>query len=307
MTNFVRRPYAGAADLQAMIGLTAARPAESVADYPSIVDLQELFGTPGLGLQARLWEAAEGRLAGFAFLTSTSGGLNMEIAAQATSSDLGTQMIIWAEAHFRETYEGPEGSRILRVGCRDDDSERIALLERHGFAPVSWHTVTMVRPLDEPVPAPRLPEGFTIRHLAGPQEVDQVVALHRAAFGTTNMTVEQRLAMIHTPEYDQELDLVAVAPDGSLAAYLMCHFSRQENALTGCSEGYTDPVATHPAFQRQGLARALLLTGLRLLKDRGLELAKLSTGSDNISMQETAHSAGFQVDSVKLQYAKEVN
>ena len=307
MTGYVSRPYAGADDLRAMIGLTAARPAERVADYPSIVDLQELLGEPDSGVRARLWETAEGRLAGFALLTSTSGGLDMEIAAQAASADLGMQMIIWAEACFRENYEGPEGSRILRVGCRDDDGQRIALLDKHGFAPVSWHTVTMVRSLTEAVSEPQLPEGFTIRHLAGPQEVDQAVALHRAAFGTTHMTVGQRLAMIRTPEYDQDLDLVAVSPDGTLAAYVLCHFSRQENALTGCNEGYTDPVATHPAFQRRGLARALLLTGLQLLKDRGLELAKLITGSDNIPMQKTARSAGFHVDSVKLQYAKEVS
>ena len=307
MTGFTSRPYAGVEDLQALIGLTVARSPERIADYPSIVDLQEMFGTPDPELHARLWQTAASQLAGFALLTPARGGLVMEIADQAIVSDLGAEMISWAEAHFLETYRVPEGSRILRVGCYKSDSERIALLERHGFAAGSWHTVTLVRSLDEPIPASRLPAGFTIRHLAGPQEVDELVALHRAAFGTTHMTVEQRLAMIHTPEYAQELDLVAVAPEGSLAAYAMCHFSRQENALTGCNEGYTDPVATHPEFQRRGLARALLLTGLRLLKNRGLELAKLTTGSDNIPMQETAQSAGFHVDSVKLQYAKEVS
>ena len=43
------------------------------------------------------------------------------------------------------------------------------------------------------------------------------MALHRDAFGTTRMTVEGRLAMMRDPEYRSELDLVAVAPDGSRA------------------------------------------------------------------------------------------
>jgi hypothetical protein len=41
---FVSRPYAGPADLAAMIELlVAVRPAERITDYPSIVDLHEIL------------------------------------------------------------------------------------------------------------------------------------------------------------------------------------------------------------------------------------------------------------------------
>jgi len=150
----------------------------------------------------------------------------------------------------------------------------------------------------------KLPTGFAIRHVAGEHEVEALVALHRAAFGTENLTVEDRLSWMRTPEYDPTLDLMAVTPDGALAAYCMCHISHEENARSGRSEGYTDPIATHPAFQLRGLARALLLTGLDLLRPRRVETAVLGTSSDNFAMQQTALSVGFCVQMTKLWFAK---
>jgi len=167
----------------------------------------------------------------------------------------------------------------------------------------------MIRPLNgdnEPIPAPQVPAGFVVRHVAGGHEVEPLVALHRAAHGTDNLTVKDRLTWMRMPEYEPELDLIAVAPDGTFAAYCMCSISQEENARTGRNEGYADQVATHPAFQRQGLARALLLTGLHLLKQRGVDTAVLGTSSENTAMQQTATSVGFRVQSTKIWFAKQV-
>jgi mycothiol synthase len=171
---------------------------------------------------------------------------------------------------------------------------------------LSWSKSTLhcARSLSDPIPEPRVPEGFGIRHVAGEHEAEALAALHRAAFGTENMTTEGRLSWMRTPDYDPELDLVAVAPDGTLAAYVFCSISEEENALSGREDGYTDPVATHPAFQRRGLARALLLTGFRLLKRRGVETAHTSTGSWNVAMRQTARSVGYRVESTTIFFKK---
>jgi hypothetical protein len=78
-----------------------------------------------------------------------------------------------------------------------------------------------LRTLDEPIPEPALPPGFTIRAVAGEAEVAARVALQREAFGRTNQTVEGRLAFMRDPAYVPDLDLVAVAPDGTLAAFVV--------------------------------------------------------------------------------------
>ena len=93
-------------------------------------------------------------------------------------------------------------------------------------------------------------------------------------------------------------------PDGTLAAYCVCWFSEEENALTGRKDGHTDPIATHPAYQRRGLARALILTGLSLLKEKGLETARLGTARENLGMLRTAESVGFRIVSETLWFSK---
>jgi mycothiol synthase len=308
MTAFTSRPYAGAADLQAMIDLLiAARPPERITDYPSIVDLQELLGGSAIQANTCLWEDAAGRLIGFAILYVTYNKLLFEVAPWVTGGDVEAQMIAWGMERMQQAGHGRGEPITLEASCHEDNTERFALLERHGFVAQETRTLHMIRPFDdnEPIPEPQVPEGFVIRHVAGEHEVEPLVALHRAAFGTENATVEGRLSWMCAPEYDAELDLVAVAPDGTFAAYCMCSISAEENVFTGRNEGYTDPVATHPAFQRRGLARALLLTGFQLLRQRGVDAAVLGTSSENTAMQQAAKSVGFRVQSTTIFFTKQ--
>lgn len=164
----------------------------------------------------------------------------------------------------------------------------------------------MTRPLHEPIPTPQVPPEFTIRHVLGKEEAEALAALHRAAFGSEVMTTENRLAMMRVPEYDPTLDWVATAADGSLAAFVMGSISAEENALTGIQRGYTDPVGTHPSYQRRGLARALLLTGLQVLKQRGMTEAALSTSSQNNAMQSTAQAVGYRITGKMLLFHKQL-
>jgi mycothiol synthase len=286
--------------------LVAVRPAERIVDYPSIVDLREMLDTSEVQANTSLWEDGNGQLVSFAVVRLTYGTLFFEIAPQACNGDLAAQMVAWGVERVRNAGQESKEPTSMRMSCRDDNLERVALLERLGFERQEQYTLHFARLLSDPIPEPQVPEGFGIRHVDGEHEAEALVALHRAAFGTENMTVEGRLSWMHTPDYDPELDLVAVTPDGALAAYVFCSISEEENALTGRGDGTTDPVATHPAFQRQGLARALLLTGFHLLKQRGVETAHTSTGSWNVAMQRAARSVGYCVESKTIFFEKQV-
>ncbi|MBN1810331.1 MAG: GNAT family N-acetyltransferase, partial [Anaerolineae bacterium] len=274
-----------------------------ITDFPSPVDLHELLALSDVQDNTRLWLGADGELVGFAFVDQYA-NLRFEIDRQAAPPDIESEMIGWGVACMQRVAVERGEACTLDASCSEDDSERIALLERHGFVRQEIRSLHLVRSLSEPIPAPQVPVGFGLRHVTGEQEVQALVALHRAAFGSESMTVEERLAMMRVPEYDLELDWVAVAPDGRLAAYCMCSISQEENRRSGRNEGYTDPVATHPDFQQQGLARALLLTGLHKLKQRGMDTASLGTSSENVAMQRAAQAVGFRVQSTTLWFAK---
>jgi ribosomal protein S18 acetylase RimI-like enzyme len=292
--------YRNSVDLQAIIVLiTQVRPRQRLADYPGLVDLQELLSLPEVQARTRLWLDEQNNLAGYAFVDEMS-NLYFE-AGPGVYSALEESLLDWAIVEARQAAQERQHSDTPGISCRSDDLRKMALLESRGFSrlPGALH---MVRPLGDPIPAPVLPPGFTIRPGRGAEEAEAWVALHRAAHGTDYMTVERRLSIIAVDEFDPALDLVAVAPNGRLAAYCIGSISARENTLTGRKNGYTDPVATHPDFQRRGLCRALLCAVMRLLRERGMDTARLSTSQENLAMRSAAEAVGYQVEAETYWY-----
>jgi len=297
------RTYAGADDLQQVVDLLSrVRRPERIADYPSMADLNELLCLPAIQANTRLW-FDKGQIIAFALVDSYN---NLSFEYQEANSDLQAEIVQWGVECIKRKPHRVEEPLTLDASCREEDRDRIALLERHGFVRQAVRSLHLARPLREPIPQPTLPAGFEIRTLKGRDEVEEWVRLHRAAFGTERMTIEERLAMMSGTDYSPELDLVMTGPDGRLAAYCMCQIFREENARTGRNEGYTDPVATHPECQGRGLAKALLLTGLHLLQERGVETALMGTSSENETMQRAAMAVGFRVKSTTVWFAKPV-
>ena len=167
MTTLVSRAYAGPQDLTAILALmVSVRPADRIAVYPGIIDLHELLALPEVQANTRLWLAADGAVVAFAIVDHYC-NLLFEHTPNAAGLDLESQLVAWGEACVRRTFQPGVASGTLDASCSGEDSERIAWLERNGFIPQEIRTLRMIRPLDEPIPAPQLPEGFSIRSVAG--------------------------------------------------------------------------------------------------------------------------------------------
>jgi mycothiol synthase len=303
------RAYTGPQDLEAMLRLIKQRPPEWVAEFPGIIDLQELLATPKIQANTRLWTDPDGALVCFAFLDGDqiSASVTFELPPGWNNAAIASEVIAWAEASIRKASPARTGNFPLEASANSENIERIALLEGLGFEHQSGGIVHMERSLDNPIEEPQLPQGFLIRPIKGEAEAGAWVSLHRAALGTENMTLEYKLAMMRTQSYDPKLDLVAATVDGGLAAYCVCFFNPEENALTGRKVGHTDPIATHPDFRRKGLSKALMLTGLFLLRARGMDIAHLGTSCENIGMIRTAKSVGFCITQSVSCYTKPID
>ena len=297
MRQITNRLYEGEKDFQIILDLLVRlRPVPHINDYPVKVDLEERFASAMICENTRLW-FDDGQPIAWAFVDEFN-NLLWELNDQYEET-LGVEIIAWGEACVRKTLTKNE-SKNLDASCREDFASRISFLRRHGFLQTKDRSIYMMRPLSEPIPNPTLPPGFIIRPIKGIEEAEAVAAMHRAAFGTDYMTTENRLAIMSTSEYDPSLDLLAIAPGGEIAAYCSCSIKEGEK------RSMTDPVATHPQYQQRGLARALILTGMKLLKERGMESAHLGTSGENIAMQKAAASVGFRVEHQTLWYSKEV-
>ena len=289
-----------------MTALTQALRAAGQMVYPIAADLYEELADLEVQAAVRLWEDDRRQLVGFAYVSQYQNLVDVFEAGEFTPA-IETEMVDWAVTAMQRRNQESGKTETLDASALESDLPRLAFLERHGFQRQAESSILMACPLDQPIPAPQLPPGFSIRPMSGEAEIEAYVALHRAAFGTGNMTVEYRRTIMSAPDFIPELDLVAVAPNGELAAFCVCQiFPDDAPRAGGHKEGWTDPMGTRPTYQRLGLAKALILTGMRLLKERGMDMAILGTSSQNLAMQRTAEAVGFRKATNTLWYCKAV-
>lgn len=289
----IKTPLHTADDLQSMRELTARSGRRSSAD------LDEVMQLTGVRARTRLWKEG-GRLAAFAFVDDFN-NLFFEIEPASRTDPLEDEIVAWGIACVKKDHaEG--GQRTLDICLDADDLPRLAMLERRGFERVEFRSLHYSRSLREPIREHPFPRGFSLRCAEGEGEVEALVELHRAAFGTLNMTMEERLAIMRAPRYERELDLLAVSPDGELAAFCICWLEDADGQV-----GFTDPIGVRPRYHRLGLGKAIVTAGMKMLKDRGAQAVELGTGSDNLAMQGLAESLGFVVTSEKVWLSKGVN
>jgi ribosomal protein S18 acetylase RimI-like enzyme len=295
MVTLTSRPYAGITDLEPLIDLLLlCRTIGGLDPWPPIGEIRRHLGavTPGVIADTLLWEDNAGAVLAFASVWDGE-ILLYSIHPRAQSDDLLGQILAWGRTRAQRHAERCGERATLCIPLRDDDRREASLLERQGFTPEAWSTLRMARALDTPIPDPAVPDGFSIRQLAGEGELTAIVALHQAIF-TAPSAGEERLALMHDSTYRPDLDLVAVAPDGAFAGFCICSISAEEDRRHGRHEGWIELIGTHPRFRRRGLGQALLLTGLQRLMLYGVDTALLGMTSWNTPARQLYTTNGFR-------------
>jgi mycothiol synthase len=288
--HFTARPSAGEPDLRRMYDLAAA----ARADALHVADLPWRLASPSARMpeRTRLWEDASGNLIAWAVLQFPWHCLDYVVHRDARSTGLEATVLAWACAFLEAEAADRDGGLPFYVSAREGDIERIAAVERAGFVRDNWAYVHLTRDLDRPIPEPNPPPGIIIRPLAGERDVEAYVATHRAAFGSTNMTVAWRLTTLRQPWHTPELDLVAVAPDGTLAGFCVCWITPP---LAEGRVAQVEPLGILPGYRRQGLGRALLLEALRRARSLGATHMEVNAESYNDASRRAYTSVGFRL------------
>jgi mycothiol synthase len=170
------------------------------------------------------------------------------------------------------------------------DATRRRLLEQRGYEKMPYGGgLWRLRFGSKPLPPPVWAAGYALRTTRPGDEGDsQAVAdLLNAAFNRTSHTAaEYRAFTTMAPSFRHDLDLVAEAPEGSLAALVgMIYDEANRFALF-------EPVCTHPDHRRRGLARALMFEGLRRVKALGATDVYVGTG-DQVPANRLYEAVGF--------------
>ena len=295
-------PYTGPADQAAMAALVRAFPADNL----HVTDLPYRFSSWAFDdpRNAARWVDAAGQLAAWAVLQTPFWALDYAYRPDADPA-VHHQILAWASDRARSALDTPSGRPSWFANVFTGQAQRRRDLEQAGFACVadigedSWSKVLLRRA--EPAPAaPALPAGFSLRPLAGADEVSAYVDLHRAVFESTNMTVDWRARTLRHPAYHPELDLVAVAPDGRLAAFCVGWF--QAGPLPS---GQIEPMGVHSDFRQLGLGRAILSEAVRRLVNLGVAHIDVETDSYRNAAFELYEAVGFRVIQDVLVYRQD--
>jgi mycothiol synthase len=320
LTTYQSRAYAGESDLPAITALlNLCDTVDKLDDSYTEDDLRQEFDSPDLDTakDLRLWEDAEGRLAGFGQMwipketEKVDGGLYVRVHPEARGQHLEEEILDWGTARTREAAQ--EQGKPAQIRCWLREGNYISsILEERGLQIVRYF-YKMARPLDQPLPEPELPEGFRVINATEADEshVERWVDMFNWSFidhwNHHPLTVENHRHWLTSPKYQAARDLIAVAPDGTYAAFCFCWIDPDDNARNNRKEGWIDILGTRRGYRKIGLGKAMLLTGMHLLKREGMDTAVLGVDAENPSGALGLYeSVGFGKVQTSVTYSKDL-
>ena len=319
MANLSARCYGGESDLTAIADLiNTCEEVDQLDEGTSISELQQKFNKPSLdkARDIRLWEDANGQLIGFAQLWISEPGevidgrLSFRVHPDARGGDVEAVAIAWGEVRMREVSVMRSSPVKLRSSVRAEDGDRISVLTSCGFK-ADRYFFRMARSLSEPIPEPQFPEGFLLCQFPGEQDAEAWVEMFNQSFiddwNHHDLTVDRFKYNLAKPDYRNDLNLIAVADDGTFVSFCYCQISVEECDRTGRNEGWIACLGTRRGFRKMGLGRAMLLAGLHRLKAVGVATAILGVDTENSSgALRLYESVGFHNIRDSISYVKDV-
>ncbi|MBC8161452.1 MAG: GNAT family N-acetyltransferase [Roseiflexaceae bacterium] len=318
--TFTGRAYAGDSDLQAVTDLlNLVDAADKLDDNYSVEELRIEFDDPQIdpARDLQLWHNQDDQLIAFSQMSMRDrdegepvidGFLYMRVHPEHRGLELEDAIFAWGEARLREA--GRERGRAveLRSGGPQHYAYYFSILERHGLARVRYF-FRMVRDLSTPIPELQLAEGYTLRTVASAEDEQRWVAAYNLSFidhyNHHERTIESHRHMLSEPSYSRERDLIALAEDGTVAAFAFCWINPDDNLRNERLDGWVSMLGVARGHRKLGLGKGLLIAALHRLKADGMSNAKLGVDAENpTGALQLYESVGFVRDETWVQWMK---
>ncbi|MBV9790095.1 MAG: GNAT family N-acetyltransferase [Chloroflexi bacterium] len=315
-TRLVTRQFRGEEDLVRIADLwNLCEEVDQLGQGTNVNELRVEFSDPWLDKDRNvlLWDDAEGNLVAFAQIWTPNNDERVEgrIVYQAhpeyRSSGLEAQILDWGEQRLREISRERGLPAKSTVAVRDTQLSQIALMESRDMTPERY-TFVMIRDLDDLPPA-ELPAGFTIREIGDEADGEAWIGMYNLSFidhyNHHPLTFERWKNWLDDPDGRADLNLVAVAEDGTFAAFCWAGINTAENERTGENVGWIHLLGTRRGYRRIGLGRGILLTGLQRLKASGMNTAKLGVDAQSLTGATRLYeAAGFTRDETWIKFTR---
>jgi mycothiol synthase len=215
---------------------------------------------------ASIWETPDGQIVAVVNPIESDEAF-IHIHPHFRTADLEAEIITHAEQTFRTTY--PDGHRRLYVPVDEDDHFRKDVLARLGYDGRGRNGWEHYHDLTLPLPEAPTPPGYTVRSMG---DVDEHPARNWCSWQAfhANEPVENfdpdwswYANLQRCPLYRRDLDVVAVTPEGEIAAFCTALYDDATRSAV------TKLVGTAAPHWRRGLGKALQFECFRRLHRLG--------------------------------------
>jgi len=302
------RRYRGPQDLPGVVDVMhAGRRADSVDWLPSLDEIRGEFEhlvnedperdmlIAELDGRAVAFVRAAWSLRDDGYLYRTFG----EVHPSVRRRGLGRALLHAAQNRLREIardHPAVQG-RLFGTETMDGQVGAKALLAAEGYQPVRYFA-EMLRPLTDPVAEHALPAGIEFRPVV-PADHRRIFDAEAEAFrdhwGYREWTDTDFQRTFAHPDLDTSLWRVAWDGD-QVAAVTETFIHADENALLGTDHGWLERISTRRAWRGRGIAKAMIVSVMEALRDRGMTHAALGVDAENPSGAFALYeSLGFRV------------
>jgi mycothiol synthase len=200
---------------------------------------------------------------------------------------IGSALVRWAEGHAAAVAaRGGTGNddlpQFLGFGAMETDGGAHAIADALGYTRTRYG-FHMRRPLAEPIPDAPLPPGIEVRPVR-PEDhrkiFDADVEAFLDHFEPRTRTEDDFTYLFTAPNVDTSMWCVAWDGD-EVVGSVMNQINPDENARIGLAIGWLEHVSVRREWRGRGVAKALIAASLRLLRDRGMDIAALGVDAEN--------------------------
>lgn len=281
-----------------------------------VCDLQLFFESSDFDCRNfRLWRNKQGKLIGFGqlFISEQNEGIDGYLYFDVHPNQQGfleSSILKWSKERMSEVAKNPLLPLKLLTRSSSNKPERCLFLEKQGFT-AERRFLTMACSLNQDFYPSNLPTGFRLKQLSGEAELKAWIEMFNESFidhwDHHPLTVATVESWLKNPHYKPELNWVAVAPNGTFAAFCVGYINQEENARTRNKEGWIKLLGTRRGFRRLGLGKTILLTCMKQLQLANLEQVKLGVDAQSLTSATQLYEAvGFNKINTWISYAKEI-
>jgi GNAT superfamily N-acetyltransferase len=216
-----------------------------------------------------LWENTDGKI--IAVLNHLGGSeLRLHIHPHFRSAELENEILAYAEENFYAVTE--DGRRYIHMPIFEDDKQRQEIAQSRDYKKQSGWGHHYRRNLDSSIPNTPIPSGYAIRSMGDAKEYPARSWASWRAFHNDEPDENYDgdyswyANLQSAPLYRRDLDVIAVASDGSIASFCTIFYDDYTRSAV------TVLVGTAAEHWQRGLGKAVITEGLRRLKEMGCTL-----------------------------------